>query len=221
MNKQKTSCQFTLGSLLIGLSLSTASPAAVTPGGTFLEKAILTESTGGDTLTRATTGTGLGPVLVHDFDTSAVDATYELTAPSTLALSSGRHLVIYSTRFDKSAGTNRAEFISNLTLAGTQIQAGTSQGFIRRLGGGDETVMTGGAIINVAADDDVVTLETRRSDTNADANLPAREPDFTSMQLLRLDDSWPYLSLQRTTNQAGTVGTVSYTHLTLPTTPYV
>lgn len=206
--KLKTTPQhFTLSCALFSATLLSSSLAQVTPGGTFLDKAILTESTGGETIARATTGTGLGPALVHDFDTSAVDATYELTAPTTLALSSGRHLVIYSTRFDKSAGTNRAEFISNLTLAGTQLQAGTSQGFIRRTGGSDETVMSGGAIINVTADDDIITLETRRSDTNTDTNLPAREPNYTSMQLLRLDDSWPYLNLQRSTNQAGTVGT--------------
>ena len=208
MNLRHIPHRFSLSSAFLSIALLSNLPAAVTPGGTFLEKAILTETTGGETIARATTGTGLGPVLVHDFDTSAVDATYELTAPTTLALSSGRHLLIYSTRFDTAAGTNRAEFISNLTLAGAQLQAGTSQGFIRRLGGADETVMSGGAIINVAADDDVVTLETRRSDTNANTNLPAREPNFTSMQLLRLDDSWPYLNLQRTTNQAGTVGTV-------------
>ncbi|MDC0287253.1 hypothetical protein OAK89_03410 [Akkermansiaceae bacterium] len=207
MNIRSIPPSFSLSSTLFSIALLASSPAAVTPGGTFTDKAIITESTGGETLARATAGTGLGPVLVHDFDTPvAVDGSYELTAPTTLALSSGRHLVMYATRFDKSAGSNRAEIISNITLAGTQLEAGTSQGFIRRLGGADETVMSGGAIINVAADDDVLTLESRRSDTNTDTNLPAREPNYTSAQLLKLDDTWPYLNLQRTTNQGGTIG---------------
>ena len=122
MNLKHIPHRFSLSSAFLSIALLSNVPAAVTPGGTFLEKAILTETTGGETIARATTGTGLGPVLVHDFDTSAVDATYELTAPTTLALSSGRHLLIYSTRFDTAAGTNRAEFISNLTLAGAQLQ---------------------------------------------------------------------------------------------------
>lgn len=208
MKHKRAPRSFMLYSALCSLALLSHSSAAVTPGGTFTDKAIITETTGGEQLTRATSAAGLGPVLVHDFDTSVVvDPSYELTAPTTLALSSGRHLVMYATRFDSHAGANRAEMISNITLNGVQLAAGTSQGFIRRTGGADETVMSGGGIINVAADDDVLTLETRRSDDNTSGtNLPTREPNHTSAQLLKLDDSWPYLNLQRTTNQAGAIG---------------
>jgi len=194
---------------LISIYGATSLSAAVTPGGTFADKAIITEAGGGEQLTRATSGTGLGPVLVHDFDNPVVvDPTYEILTPTNIALSSGRHLVMYATRFDAHAGANRAEIISNITLAGAQIAAGTSQGFIRRTGGADETVISGGAIINVAADDDVLTVESRRSDNNSNvATLPTREPNYTSAQLLKLDDSWPYLNLERTSNQAGAVGT--------------
>ncbi|MFT5409971.1 MAG: autotransporter-associated beta strand protein, partial [Verrucomicrobiales bacterium] len=204
---------FSFAVAAVALSLTTlVSPlsAQVTPGGTFTDKAIFTQSSGGETLTRATTAAGLGPVLMHDFDTSvAVDGSYELTAPSTIALSSGRHLVIYSTRFDaRAGGATRAEIQTGLTLGGSALAAGRSQGYIRRSGGADETVMTGGAIIDVDGDGDVLTLESRRSDNNADATvLPTREPSGTSIQLLKLEDNWDYLSLELAIS-SGTVSAV-------------
>ena len=186
-----------------------SSPAAVTPGGTLGDKALIFEAVGGEQLTRATAAGATGPVLVHDFDSAlAVDGSYELNpsgADATqAALSSGRHLILYNTRFHATAGSNRAEIQTNLTLAGMALAAGRSQGYIRRNGGADEAVLSGGAILNVAADDDILTMESRRTDTNTNASvLPTRIANLTQVQLLKLDDTWDYLSLELSANQTG------------------
>ena len=203
-------CTAGLISLLIPNINAQVSPA----GGTFTDKAIITEAGGGEQLTRATAAGGTGPILVHNFDAAAADPSYTITpsadaTPSPIGLSSGRHLVTYSTRFDDlaPAGANRAEIQTRLTLAGAELAAGRSQGYIRRTGGADEAVLTGGAIINVDADDDILTLESYRTDNNTNGSLlPTRVPNGTSIQLLKLDDAWDYLSLERGANQGDTVG---------------
>ena len=86
----------------------------VTPGGTVGDSAIYVESEGLEQLTRATVAGGYGPFLAHDFDTEVLaDAPYQLNPTgddaSFIALSSGRHLVLYNTRFIATAGANRAE----------------------------------------------------------------------------------------------------------------
>ncbi|MDG2400141.1 MAG: hypothetical protein P8M04_06185, partial [Akkermansiaceae bacterium] len=203
---------------LIGL-VSTFYPlmGAVTPGGSFADKAIISidGTDGGETVSRATSAGGIGPALVHDFNVAATDGSYEhnpTAADATqIALSSGRHLVLYNTRFDDNSGgaNDRSELQSYLTLAGSPLVAGRSQGFIRRTGGADEAVMSGGAIITVAADDDIMTLETRRSDNDTNTVLPFRVAGQSAIQLLKLDDSWDYLSAQRSTNQGGNVSTAA------------
>ena len=195
---------------LLSISISGVSAQVSPSGGTFLDKAIITEAGGGEALIQAAAAGGLGPVLVHNFDAASADPSYTITpsadaTPSPIGLSFGRHLVVYSTRFDDAVGTNRSELQSNLTLAGAPLAIGRSQGYIRRTGGADETVMSGGAIIDVDTDDDVLTLESFRSDING-TPVPTRFAGGTSIQLVRLDDSWDYLSLERAANQAGTIG---------------
>ncbi len=185
---------------------------AVTPGGAFGDKALIIEAIGGETLTVAGTSTGFGPTFTHEFDTGeAIDGSYELNPTGTnsrqIALSSGRHLVMYDTRFDATAGDNRAEALANLNLAGSPVAIGRSQGFLRRINGSDEMVLSGGGIITSPSDNAILTLETRRSDTNPNAAvLPTRVPNGTAIQLLKLDDSWDFLSVNRTTAQAGAIG---------------
>ena len=196
-------------SLLGAPLIAQVSPA----GGTFADKAIITEATAGESITRSTTVGGLGPALIHNFDAATVDPSYTITpgeGATPIGLSSGRHLVLYSTGFsDLGGGANdRSEYQTNLTLNGVPLAAGRSQGFIRQTAGADECVMSGGAIITVAADDHVLTLETRRSDNDTEAaTLPTRVANQSSIQLLKLDDSWDYLSVSRAANQAGAVGT--------------
>ena len=205
--------------ILSGLSLT--SFGEVTPGGQLGDHAIIIESAGGEQLERATSPTGLGPALVHDFDTPIrVDATYEFNPsgvnPTEIALSAGRHLVIYDSRFDVSSGSTRAEFMGNLTLNGSALAIGRSHGYIRRSGGADEDVLSGGGIITVENDNDILTLETSRSDDNDAAGLPTRVGNGTSIQFLKLGDSWDFLSLQRSTNQAGTIP-ISFTDVAYDT----
>ncbi|MDB4754451.1 hypothetical protein OAF84_04135 [Akkermansiaceae bacterium] len=212
MKTHKTSRRFALSFTLASAMATTTTPGAVTPGGTFGDQAIIIEAGGGEPLTRAL-GDGLfGPTLTHDFDTGVlVEGSYELN-PSGLdatqiALSAGRHLVMYDARFDAAAGTTRAEILTNLTLAGAELAIGRSQGYIRRQSGSNETVMSGGGIITVANDDDILTLQSRRSDDNSVTTVvPARFANGTAIQLLKLDDNWDFLSVQRSSNQAGTVG---------------
>ena len=213
MTRKNTPRKFALsGTLASAVALSTAF-SQVTPGGTFGDKALLLEIGGGEALTAAGTPDGFGPSLIHEFDTEqSVDGTYELnpsgTDSSQIALSSGRHLVMYDTRFDATAGANRAEVLANLNLAGSPLAIGRSQGFLRRVGGSDEMVLSGGGIITVASDEDILTLETRRSDTNPDgAVLPTRAANGTAIQLLKLDDSWDFLSVHRASDQAGAINT--------------
>jgi len=197
-------------SLLSALTLAPLSAQISPPEGTLAEKAIFTEATGGEQLTRATSAGATGPVLLHDFDTSvSVAASHELDAGQ-IKLSSGRHLVVYDTRFDATAGANRAEIQTALNLAGTRLVAGRSQGYIRRTGGADETVLSGGAIITVANSGDVLALESWRTDTNSNASvLPTRVSNGTAVQLMRLDDDWDFLSLERAINQPGVINTTA------------
>lgn len=222
MTPDDTLKRFTLGCTLISALATVSSQGVVTPGGNLGDHAIIIEATGGEQLQRATTIAGFGPVLVHDFDTPVrVDGTYEFNPSGAnateIALSAGRHLVMYDSRFDVTSGTTRTEFMGNLTLNGTALAIGRSHGYVRRTGGANEDVLSGGGIITVANDDDIVTLETRRSDDNATTTiLPTRVANGTAIQFLKLDDSWDYLSLQRSTNQAGTILT-TFTDVTYDT----
>ena len=213
MKTHKTSQRFALSFTLASAMSLTTTPGAVTPGGTFGDQAIIIEAGGGEPLTRALGDGVFGPVLTHDFDTGVlVEGSYELNPSggdaTQIALSAGRHLVMYDARFDAAAGTTRAEILTNLTLAGAELAIGRSQGYIRRQSGANETVMSGGGIITVANDDDILTLQSRRSDDNSVTTVvPARFANGTAIQLLKLDDNWDFLSVQRSSNQAGTVGT--------------
>ena len=123
---------------IFALSLVTA-VSQVTPGGTVGDTAIYLEVEGGEQLTRATAAGAYGPTLVHDFDTEQLaDATYQLNPSGAnateIAVSAGRHLMLYNTRFIATAGTNRAEIQTWITLGGSEMAAGRSQGYIRRTG---------------------------------------------------------------------------------------
>ena len=182
--------------LLLGLGI-TATQAQVTPGGTLGDTAILTQTGGGEALTTT--------AFNHDFDTITEDPTYEHNPgggdATQVALSAGRHLVLYDTRFDTSGGGNRSEIQNVLNLAGTTLPVGRSQGYIRRASGADECIISGGAIITVANDDDILQLQSFRTDNNAAGVI--REPNGTALQLVKLDDAWDFLSLSRGANQAG------------------
>ena len=207
---QKTGKLATIISTL-GLFVLSVLPASaqVTPGGTVGDAAIYVEAEGLEALAPAAAAGAYGPLLAHDFDTEVLaDATYQLNPggddASFIALSSGRHLVLYNTRFQANAGANRSEIQTWLTLAGEQLAAGRSQGYIRRTGNANEAVLSGGAIITSPSDNARISLRSRRSDNNA-AYQPARNGannnnnkvlGSTAIQFFKLDNGWDYLSLE-------------------------
>lgn len=193
---------------------------AVTPGGTLGDSATFQAATAGETLT-AGTGSADGTVLTHTFDTTlgTADPTYELNPSGSdsteIALSAGRHLVLYNAQFNTSgtAGAEpRTEVQANLELNGVDLAIGSAQGYTRDAGGADETIVTGGGIIDVAADDQILQLETLRSDSGT--NTLSRINGTTNIQLLKLDDSWDYLSLSGTSNSGTVSGTTAVSYAT-------
>ncbi len=191
---------------LVALSLwaiSSPAIAQVTPGGSIGDRAIYRSvSNAGETLP-AGTGSGNGPEVPLDWDDESTitnGATYELNPSGSdateIALSAGRHFVYYNIEFVDEPGTNRAEVQCKLNLNGTDLAIGAGQGFIRDNSGADECIVSGAAIIDVAADDHVLKLIAYRSDNNN--QTVTRVNGKSAIQLIKLDDSWDYLNLEKT-----------------------
>ncbi|BCX46742.1 hypothetical protein HAHE_06500 [Haloferula helveola] len=155
---------------------------------------VFTANTAGDSMTTSD--------LVHTFDTTVRNALadHNLSGTTDFQMSAGHHLVLYNSYFFKDPtglGTNdRSEIQTNLNLAGTDLSEGWSQGYIRVQNGQNETITSGGAIIEVASAGDVLQLQSFRSDS--DTNGMVRENSGTGIQLLKLDDSWDYLRITGT-----------------------
>lgn len=149
---------------------------------------IYTHSTAGESLAS-------GASLTQGFDSGVrTSSSHILSGTTDFQLASGHHLVMYNTRFDDSSGGGaRSEFQSNLNLAGADIAAGWSSGYIRRQSNQFETLITGGAIIDVASDDDVLQLITQRTDNTGEGAV--RVADSSGIQFIKLDDTWDYLRL--------------------------
>ncbi|NNM29157.1 MAG: hypothetical protein HKO57_06525, partial [Akkermansiaceae bacterium] len=197
--------------------------AQVTPGGNLGDSAtFIAELNAGENLIAGADPATDGPDLIHDWDTSGegnagfgpggfaglTDPTYQLVGGTDIRLSSGRHLVLYNSQFNSTgaAGTGpRTEMISQLNLAGGDLAIGHSQGYLRRAGGADELITTGAAIITVASDDDTLNLVSFRSDSGT--NTTNRINNASSIQLLKLDDAWDYLSVEQAVDGAASVGT--------------
>jgi hypothetical protein len=125
-----------------------------------------------------------------------------------IVLDAGRHLVIYSTRVDHNAGTDRAEMNCYLTLDNgteTALACGRAQGFVRYTGGADEAVISGGAVVEAQAGD-ILRLHTARTDINS-AKTVKILPGYTSIQVLKLDDGLDCLRLSRTNTVGAATGT--------------
>ncbi len=150
----------------------------------------------------------------HTWDTTHREdsATYELdTNNVSVKCKAGHHLVLYSARFDSTSGANRSEVQSQIRLAGANQPIGWSQGYIRRANNDDELITAGGGIVEVAGDDDVVSLRSFRTDSNG-AGVK-RFSNASAIQLVKLDDAWDYCRLSRTNNATGpgtSFGAVAY-----------
>ena len=95
----KTSRFIGFFSLLGAPLIAQVSPA----GGTFADKAIITEATAGETITRSTTVGGLGPALIHNFDAATVDPSYTITPGACLLYTSPSPRDRQKTRMPSSA----------------------------------------------------------------------------------------------------------------------
>jgi autotransporter-associated beta strand protein len=181
--------------------------AAVTPGGTIADKITVVAGFAGETLSAAAGAGDFGTELIHEFDTEigTTDPTYELTGFGAVALSSGRHLVLYNAEFLDGSNGNRSEVQTRLDLDLVPLAIGRSQGYTRSNGNVDETITTGAAIITVENDDDLLDLVSYRSDRNGAQTL-TRVDGATAMQVLKLDDSWDFLSLRKSATGTSAVG---------------
>ena len=175
--------------LTVGLLLALGS--AVRAGDVSI--GIFSESGGTDPITTS--------AFTHDWDTTVRNdaSAYTLIDSNGIQLDAGHYLVMYSSRFDSTDGSNRSEIQSSLSVNDSALPIGWSQGSMRRSDGADEAVTSGGGIIS-AAQDDVLQLISQRTDVNG-AGVQ-REPDATGIQLLKLSENWDYLSLSSATNQS-------------------
>ncbi|MEO0445222.1 MAG: LEPR-XLL domain-containing protein, partial [Verrucomicrobiota bacterium] len=161
---------------------------------------VLTEAGGADAITTAD--------FVHTFDTTDAGSgsshnSGTVGLDGNLTLSAGHHLVLYNSRFDSTSGSNRSEVQTHLTLNGTDLSTGWSQGYIRRGSGADETITAGGGIIEATAGD-TLNLVSFRTDNNNTATVQ-REPNGTGLQVIKLDDNASYARLSAASVAGGTV----------------
>jgi len=180
------------------LLLVSAAPAPGDPG----DIAIYREATAGDTV-----GTS---AYTHTYDTVVREVAdiYSLTAGSDITLGeAGHYMALYTAQAvdaDLSAGNNqRAELQSWLNVGGINLPIGHSQTFVRRRYGEFTGIMSGGGIFQ-ASQDDVLQLQTVRSDTETSGGTMAMSADANGIQLLKLRDTWDYarLSLTNTATNA-------------------
>ncbi|BCX46799.1 hypothetical protein HAHE_07070 [Haloferula helveola] len=168
-------------------NFTTAAAAPVQPGGAGAVT-IWSAVFGGEALTDSAD-------LVHGFDLARRRSeSHTLTGGSSFEMSTGHHLVLYNSRFDSSSGSDRSQIQTRLNLAGSDLAAGWSQGYIRRDSGQDETITAGGAIVDVASDADLLELRSIRTDSNSGAGV-IRAARATGIQMVKLDDTWNYLRL--------------------------
>ncbi len=167
----------------------------------------------------ANLATNPGDDIAIQFDRDVLDGS-DFAASADHVLSQGKYLVLYSTRWDHSGGQQRAEISTRLTLepagggAPVDLKYGTAQGFIRTSSGANEAVVSGGTIVEAAATGDILRLHGTRTDENATSVKNLRGTGLSSIQFLKLDDSWDYLRVSRTTDTAAptndTFASVSY-----------
>ncbi len=167
----------------------------------------------------ANLATNPGDDIAIQFDRDVLGGS-DFAASADHVLSQGKYLVLYSTRWDHSGGQQRAEINTRLTLepagggAPVDLKYGTAQGFIRTSSGANEAVVSGGTIVEAAATGDILRLHGTRTDENATSVKNLRGTGLSSIQFLKLDDSWDYLRVSRTTDTAAptndTFASVSY-----------
>ena len=201
---QTTAEQFQTGTLV----LTQATSGEVVLGSDTGNHAVYRAATAGENMTTA--------LFDHTWDTTVVEQdNFALTASNTIALDAGHYAVFYGSRFSSAGGTNRSEHQTHLRLGDVDLPFGWSQGYIRRGSGANDAFTSGGAIIRADNDGDELRLRSFRTDENPSA-LTVRANDASAIQMVRLDSSWPYARLAKTTTQTGPTSpgwvAVTYNH---------
>ncbi|MBZ0167108.1 MAG: hypothetical protein K8I00_09905, partial [Candidatus Omnitrophica bacterium] len=109
----------------------------------------------------------------------------------------GHYYAWYTLHFIATSGTDRTEHVGHLDLAGTDLEAGYGSGYKRGAEGVDEVYISGGAIIQANAGDDIK-VEAQNTSAVTTNNLQ-RRANLNGLMLLKLDDDWDYLRLHETT----------------------
>jgi len=145
------------------------------------------------------------------------DDIYALQGTTSIILKNkGYYAVLYGQRFDYMSGTNRSVIQSDLSVASTTLPIGWSQGFIRGTGGSNEAFTSGGGIIKTTAASTTLVLQSFRTDANA-TEVVQRVATTSGIQIIKLDDSWNYLRLHKSTTQTGPTS-VAWVPVTYDTT---
>ena len=144
---------------------------------------------------------------IFNLDDTGGSPTYSLVNLS----DAGHYFVMYNIGLETDAGTNRSEIQGWLNLAGTSLAYGRSSCYIRRSGGADECWISGSAIINAAAGDDIKVSAQRTDNNSATVRRRANNSGF---MLLKLNDNWNYARLKDATGgqafNSTTFSTVSW-----------
>ena len=204
---------------LPALLLAPAARAASSSPGSG-EIAIYTEAAGGDVI--APNGSIGADFLVHDFDTTVREDTDSFTlAGADVTLNrAGHYLAIYNARFDGTAETGseeRIEVQSHLTLAGTALPTGWSQGYIRRQNTQRAAITTGMAVFEALAGDSLQ-VHSFRTDTTT-VGTATRTGNATGLQLVKLDDiNMSYARLSLAFDQGGPTTDTTWVKVAYDTT---
>ena len=189
---------------LLALSAAPIANAAMSSAGSG-EIAIYTEATGTDVI--AQNGSTAAGFLAHDFDTNdREDAGSFTRAGADITLNrAGHYLAIYNSQFNgapQAGSEERVEVQSYLTLGGSELASGWSQGFIRRQSNQLDAVTAGIALFEANASD-VLNLRSFRTDTTTIGSV-TRVANATGLQLIKLDEvNMSYARLSLAANQAG------------------
>ena len=179
---------------------------------------VFTTTSGGDVLSTSDTGkiamfraaAAAEPLTTATFlngwDTTVrEDSIFGLQGTTTIVLGDkGHYAVLYGARFDYVSGTNRSIVQSSLSLASTTQTIGWSSGFIRGAGGSNYAFTSGGGIINTTNASTTLVLQSFRTDTNTN-EIVQRAANISGVQLIKLDDTWSYLRMGKTSTQTGPI----------------
>jgi len=130
--------------------------------------------------------------LDHDTKVWIDGTTFRKVSPGIQLLEAGHYLVLHNDGFEISGTLDRCLFETQLLLDGVAVDDSKGHGYIRGTQGCNECFPYNACIINADADDVIKVQAQQRVGTTAS---PTRMADIGSLQIIKLDDSWPYLKL--------------------------